>query len=573
MEQFLSMLLESTLSMSVVTLALFAVSAVWGRRYSAKGLYYMWIACLTGFLLPFRPDFSAPVRLPAPNLTRTVSIVLQASVQSIVVQDVQSASPQSVELSVANILFIVWITGLAIFIGWQLFRHIRFVRATQRWSTCVQDSATLALFAQCRQRLGIQKNLPLKECPLLQSPMLVGLLRPIVLLPARDYPQLELEHILLHELVHYKRRDLWLRVLMLAARAFQWFNPLAHVAARAAGLQCELSCDEAVLSGTGRRERQAYGQAILAATNVKSSVRTAFSADFHTSYGSTKKRLLAMLDMDKKRKGRLAACVVATVVVCAGLLIGCAQEADEVTAAHSAEKAHAPAVATMGQEESPIHSVGEQSGAIADSVTEESFVASHPAGAPATTLSPVVIEESRAYFNIGGYNFVQYDVERFFEQYEEMLAQHDRSFADTMSDGGAVQTALRLAEGASDTMAYGIRFTKELQDGQRAAVDTIFRIEWNVPGTQDDITVGERNEILEGIMEDLEQMAVTVPIQGLPDTGADVDSARIREFAETTRIMGLLQEGADGIAEEYTTQQISISIHLANTDINLPVAG
>ena len=79
--------------------------------------------------------------------------------------------------------------------------------------------------------------------------MLSGTLRPVIWLPADPIPEPELRYALIHELTHWRRRDVPLKWLTTAAAALHWFNPAVWLAARAVERDCELACDEAAVSG------------------------------------------------------------------------------------------------------------------------------------------------------------------------------------------------------------------------------------------------------------------------------------------------------------------------------------
>jgi murein DD-endopeptidase MepM/ murein hydrolase activator NlpD len=97
-------------------------------------------------------------------------------------------------------------------------------------------------------------------------PMLVGLVRPIVLLPVRvralDPQQRQL--MIEHELTHLRRRDPWWRAARIALQCALWFNPAVRGLGRRMDWAQELGCDAAVLAGRGPAERKVYGQALVA---------------------------------------------------------------------------------------------------------------------------------------------------------------------------------------------------------------------------------------------------------------------------------------------------------------------
>lgn len=60
----------------------------------------------------------------------------------------------------------------------------------------------------------------------LSTPVLAGLFHPALYLTEAPCDREELSFILRHELTHYKRRDLWFKLLLLAVSTIYWFNPL-----------------------------------------------------------------------------------------------------------------------------------------------------------------------------------------------------------------------------------------------------------------------------------------------------------------------------------------------------------
>ena len=95
--------------------------------------------------------------------------------------------------------------------------------------------------------------------------MLAGLFLPALLLPEGQVSGELLHYALLHELTHYRRRDIWLKALMLWVCAVHWFNPLVWLMARAVERATELACDERAAGRLTAGERAEYGRAILEA--------------------------------------------------------------------------------------------------------------------------------------------------------------------------------------------------------------------------------------------------------------------------------------------------------------------
>jgi len=107
---------------------------------------------------------------------------------------------------------------------------------------------------------------PVREIDAPVSPMLAGLLQPVLLLPRhmRDLPPAQQQLIVAHELMHLRRRDpLWQHGATLL-QLLLWFVPAAHSLHGRLQWALELGCDRAVLAGRPQDERRSYAAALLA---------------------------------------------------------------------------------------------------------------------------------------------------------------------------------------------------------------------------------------------------------------------------------------------------------------------
>ena len=100
--------------------------------------------------------------------------------------------------------------------------------------------------------------------PQVPAPMLMGVVRPVILIPPQAEGQAGLEDMLAHELVHWRRKDLWVKWAAALAAAVHWFNPAAWWLIARLDRACELACDEAVVRAWPPQRRARYGTLILA---------------------------------------------------------------------------------------------------------------------------------------------------------------------------------------------------------------------------------------------------------------------------------------------------------------------
>ncbi len=96
-----------------------------------------------------------------------------------------------------------------------------------------------------------------------RGPLLLGVLRPTVVLPEGVEDPGRLEDILRHELTHARRHDLLYKWFAAAVTSLHWFNPLMLLVRREISRTCELACDEAVVRDLDPALRRRYGETLL----------------------------------------------------------------------------------------------------------------------------------------------------------------------------------------------------------------------------------------------------------------------------------------------------------------------
>ena len=213
---------------------------------------------------PIQPDTSAPAGTPAsPTTPQPGSPRPSAPPDSSAGTSAQPPARKSIDPVTA--LLALWLAGAAVLLLWNLRAHMRFLHWLRRWAAPVTDGEAIAAFNQLGDRLKLHRRPRLLVCRGLKVPMLAGLLHPAVLLPRDTMSGEALAFSLLHELTHYRRRDIWLKALALWVNALYWFNPLMWYMVRLVERDTELACDEDALRRLSPQDYSGYGQTILAA--------------------------------------------------------------------------------------------------------------------------------------------------------------------------------------------------------------------------------------------------------------------------------------------------------------------
>lgn len=348
METFLLNLLKTSLLGSLAILAMLVLKPLWRERYRAKTRCWLWLALAVFLLLPV--DFSvknAPVQAAPPKdytlFVGTDKTTIQstdnlfgdmaeksgqspAQVRDTIIQRPVTNPEQKTTryIPVTTILFYGYLAGAAAFLLYQGVSYALFRRTVRRWKRDVARADYAAMLSDTARDLGVSAP-EMIVCEAISTPAVTGLLRPRLLLPHERYDVQELRYILRHELCHLKRRDMLLKLVLLAANAMHWFNPVVYLMLRQADEDIELACDSAATDGLELPERAAYSRTLLAA--VQSSVRALPAT---TCFGGTverlKRRITNVLGAQKKRGLGVVALVLALTLT-AGCAVGWGERA------------------------------------------------------------------------------------------------------------------------------------------------------------------------------------------------------------------------------------------------------
>lgn len=174
----------------------------------------------------------------------------------------------------------VYLPVALVIFGWKLLENHLFYKRTMASVWEVTEGRELELFKAELERVSYLSPVKLCYSDALSTPLSMGLFNKtrITLLPRRDYTEQELNFIFRHEVCHLQRCDIHTKVFLAFCLAFCWFDPLVWLAVRRASEDLELTCDELVLEGLGREERQAYARLLLSCSGKAPGFTSCLSA-------------------------------------------------------------------------------------------------------------------------------------------------------------------------------------------------------------------------------------------------------------------------------------------------------
>ena len=193
---------------------------------------------------------------------------------------------------------------------------------TRQWihRTVSKHSDTVnLLYAGLLQSLGFRKRIPLYESEELTSPVAVGLWHPRLFVPAgffQDIPSTQTSWILLHELMHVHRYDLWIATLQRLLQIIYFFNPVVWIANWAVNQFREYACDDAALAICNASRRDC-GEGLLTVLERIKQIPSPMIASLGLlqPYSVIRKRLERILDSTRLVQPRLSITATALLIL------------------------------------------------------------------------------------------------------------------------------------------------------------------------------------------------------------------------------------------------------------------
>lgn len=329
-EKLLNNLMQIGLTVSLAALVPLILRRLMKKRYPARMVCVVWAILALRLLIPVQLTLpQAPVQV----MPRT-SYVVQSDqtafrqaglpvgqnptrwVTGTQAQTLSAADTGTVKtVDITDILLTLWLAGVIACVLWQGIGYYRLIHSLKGTSRSVERADLHTILQEQCADLVIDREIPLRVSSAADCPMLAGFIHPTLYLPDERISRTDAAFIFRHELTHYKHGDLWLKLLLLAARCLHWFNPLVHLIARFAQEDIEAACDDAVVRGHDGAYRRAYGETILRSAIAQAQKRKALVSCFGDDKKTLMRRFEGLFDKSVKKRG------VALVVMIA-LLVG-----------------------------------------------------------------------------------------------------------------------------------------------------------------------------------------------------------------------------------------------------------
>lgn len=213
------------------------------------------------------------------------------------------------EVTILHVLFLIWGMG-SLFKLYLLFRNYikikQFVRVTPDY--------------QIKNRHQFHAVHSFKIVEGLDSPVVIGLRKPIVLLPKIDFSEKELNYILKHEALHISNLDLFVKYFYEIVIVIYWWNPLMYLFREQMDNVIELRTDEQLIQQLTYEERIEYVQTLVKVRENQIKKRKMGQYAFSFSYGTQNQLLFRTRNILEGRPRNYSLLTLLTVVVLGAFL-------------------------------------------------------------------------------------------------------------------------------------------------------------------------------------------------------------------------------------------------------------
>lgn len=273
-------LISNSLVITVLFGVILLIRKLCKRQLTMRAQYNLWFLFLLVMYLPFiprsyfLPDFMGII---LKKLGETLGSNRQAALISAydtmggkvgeinLLQDFSVSTSCMAPAYLPIIIIGLWFAGMILMTGFTIHSGLKILWITKA-SLPLQNQELQALFSSCLKETGIKKEIPVYSSMYITSPLAAGFFFPCILIPVSmisELSQKEIRFIFLHELLHYKNKDLLTGKFMALAQIIYWFHPVVWFALSEMQNDREMACDSAVLSLIEPESYLDYGHTLI----------------------------------------------------------------------------------------------------------------------------------------------------------------------------------------------------------------------------------------------------------------------------------------------------------------------
>ncbi len=330
---FTALLLTSAIG-TVLALILTLLKPITRKVFSGSWHYYMWLVVLLVMVVPIRlnlpekpvtiPPISETVTITDSQIENTETPIIETQPEQII--QAQPTQPEKVSTvqAIKNFLItnlqlfsLIWLVGELLLFLLKIVSYLMFLIKIHKHSEVISYPEIKAY---------TNRKIKTRVSDTICSPLAIGIIRPTLLLPKTDITPEQLQNVLAHEMTHVRRNDILYKWFVSIVKCIHWFNPVIYLISKQINIDCEISCDLAVVKEMNEQQEKGYVETILALLTHNNSKAIPLTTGM-TGNKETLKRRFTMIK-NRKTIGKitqilstiLAVVILATTVFTSGVL-------------------------------------------------------------------------------------------------------------------------------------------------------------------------------------------------------------------------------------------------------------
>lgn len=312
---------------------LFTAKKAFRTKLSSQMQYHLGFVLFVILALPFIPFRIFDILSCLNALTGTHSDYMNPVTNGVTSPYLTSTSKQVNDFAISvshqapsvigYILCCLWFSGICVMI-FLVTRSLLHLQKIINSSLPLQNNEVRNLYHECLKETGINSEIPIYSTAFLKCPVIVGFLKPRIYLPIHtisDYNATSMRFMLLHELQHFKHKDMIVNYLINISGTLYWFNPFVWFALKEMRCEREIACDSSVLQMLLETEYENYGNTLINFAEKISLSSFPFVTGIGGNMKQIKKRILNILNYKKESQRKKVQSCLACILIMAIILV------------------------------------------------------------------------------------------------------------------------------------------------------------------------------------------------------------------------------------------------------------
>jgi len=331
MNDILNLILSLSISASILSVILFLLKPILKDKLPKKVQYYLWLVVILRLIVPFSFDSSVmnqlfydePVEiiqdktndLPVNNnllIENNSWIQVRDNTSEKIAITKQNKSRIQVYVEfLKEYAIYVWFTIMCSIFCFHIIGYYKYIHNLKKNNILPKDTEMTVLNTLLKRNEVIR----LYRNDHVSTPMLIGIIRPMLIIPNHDFNDNQLRHMFVHEITHMRHFDIAIKWLSMIAVSVHWFNPLVYAVRKEMSRACELACDEVSIKNFSINDKRAYGEMLLDIAESQVAPLGVIQATLFEEKKSLKSRLIAIKNSKRSSKIAIVSSIILLVVV------------------------------------------------------------------------------------------------------------------------------------------------------------------------------------------------------------------------------------------------------------------